>query len=269
MPYFYAFFISELSRKFVEMEAQNDNDWKKLNKALTDAGDNLNILEEEVDIEVQKAYFRLAERLSEKEGAFRRLGKMYANRTNDLFDESMDPEEKKKMLVVLSTIDNIAIYRALEKFSKTDSPLKKWAVIALQQSRMLIQSGLLEDPGIFISTGLGGQGSLLRYFCVFIHRSDEPLPEFQRHIVQNETESALKPLNGQIEQIHFYNGYSTLLLLLPIHTNLKELFEGIISESNQYGHFLLENLIITNVKKLTGEEIDGILKKKRPDPSTT
>lgn len=85
------------------------------------------------------------------------------------------------MLTVLATLDDISIYRAIENFSKQDTPLKSWATVALQQSRMLIQSNLLEDPEIFISTGLGGRGNLLRYFCVFLNRQKEnSLEEFQQ-----------------------------------------------------------------------------------------
>lgn len=163
------------------------------------------------------------------------------------------------MLVILATVDDISIYRAIENFSKQDTPLKKWAVIALQQSRMLIQSTLLDDPGVFISTGLGGQGSLLRYFCVFVNRNTGELEDFQRSIIKNETEAAILPLKGIIEQIDFSDAYTTMLILLPIDTDLQPLFTTIIDECNQYGNFLHENMIITNVKKLDDSEIRTIL----------
>lgn len=50
-----------------------------------------------------------------------------------------------------------------------------------------------------------------------------------------------------------------MLLLLPLKTELQPLFAGIIDECNQYGNFLHENMIITNVKKLTDEEIMHLL----------
>ncbi len=243
------------------MDKKIEKNWKNINEFLSQAGPNLNILEEEVDISVQKEYFDLVNILSKNPEKYQDLCKQYIESVNDLFDESVSPELKKRMLVILATIDDIGIYRAIESFSKLETPLQKWSVIALQQSRMLIQSTLLDDPGVFISTGLGGQGNLLRYFCVFLNRSEDSLQEFQRHVVRNETESALKPLKGVIEQMDFFNGYSTFILLLPLETNLKTLFESIIDECNQYGNFLHENMIITNVKKLSEQEIRDILRK--------
>ena len=62
-----------------------------------------------------------------------------------------------------------------------------------------------------------------------------------------------------IESTEFKGNYAVMLLLLPLKTELQPLFAGIIDECNQYGNFLHENMIITNVKKLTDEEIMHLL----------
>ena len=95
-----------------------------IDQLLAMAGSNLSILEEEVDIKVQKEYFEMVNLLSKRTENYQKTSKQY-------------PEIKKKMLVVLATLDDVSVYRAIENFSKQDTPLKKWAIIALQQSRML------------------------------------------------------------------------------------------------------------------------------------
>lgn len=244
------------------MDKKTGKNWNDMHELLSRAGSNLNILEEEVDLTVQKEYFEIVTELSKNPKKYKIWSAQYVEEINNLFDESINPEIKKRMLVILATIDDIAVYRAIESFSKTESPLKKWAVIALQQSRMLIQSNLMDDPGVFISTGLGGQDGMLRYFCVLVHRNPGSLQEFQRQIITNETESAFKTIKGTIEQIGFYDQYSTLVVLLPLDADLKEVFIKIIDECNLYGNFLHDNMIVTNIKKLTHEEIRQILQKR-------
>ncbi|MEG0795448.1 MAG: hypothetical protein RR397_02900 [Odoribacter sp.] len=226
------------------------------------ADSNLNILEEEVDVNVQKEYFDLVNVLSKKSKSYKEICKQFLENINDLFDEAIDLEVKKRMLVILATVDDISVYRTIENVSKLNSPLQKWAIIALQQSRMLIQSTLMDDPGIFISTGLGGQGTLLRYFCVFFNQNPGELPIFQQNILKDETNTAVSSSQGILESTEFHNNYIIMLMLLPLKTDLQPLFTGIIDECNQYGNFLHENMIVTNVKKLSYKEIHQLLKAK-------
>lgn len=236
----------------MEKEQKKIKDFTQL---LSIADDNLNILEEEIDVQVQKEYFALLNKISRNLDTFPQLTKNYLENINDLFDEAIDPEIKKKMLVILATIDDVVTYRAIENFSKQNSPLQKWAIIALQQSRILIQSSLLDDPGFYISTGLGGQGSLLRYFCVFPFQKEIELPEFQKKILKDELLSMIHRTKGALEIIEFHNHYATAIVLFSLQTDIPHIFADFIDECNQYGHFLTENIIITNVKKLTEEEI--------------
>ena len=71
--------------------------------------------------------------------------------------------------------------------------------------------------------------------------------------------TAINNAQGCIESTEFKGNYAVMLLLLPLKTELQPLFAGIIDECNQYGNFLHENMIITNVKKLTDEEIMHLL----------
>lgn len=232
---------------------------ENIEQLLAMAGSNLNILEEEVDIKVQKEYFDMAGLLGKQQEKYPEISRRYTKNIRDLFNPDIPEEIKKKMLVVLATIDDVSVYRTIESFSREDTPLRKWAIVALQQSRMLLQSTLLDDPGVFISTGLGGHGLLLRYFCVFVNRTSDELKAFQQNTLKNETETAIKAAQGTIEKIEFHSNYTSMLLLLPLQTDLQALFSGIIAECNQFGNFLHENMIITNVKKLSEEEIRQLL----------
>lgn len=239
-------------------------DWDTVSGMVQQGDARLNILEEEIDVSVQMRYMFLLHILHSKPKKFKRLQKEYMEHIDDLFDDRVPRDEKEAMLAVLASVDDVAVYRAIEQVAKADSPLKAWATIALQQSRILIQSNLMEDHEVFISSGLGGKGNLLRYFCVFFNSQPRKmLEDFQQKIVRNETEAVLSPIKGEIEDMNFQPGCVTLTLLIPLDSDLKSIFTGIVEECNQYGNFLRENLIVTNVKKLSNEEIKQILHRRQ------
>jgi hypothetical protein len=244
---------------------QEENHWENINALLSKAGNSLNILEEEIDIHVQRQFMALSARLLKKAREHEEILVRARDSVDLLEDDRVAEGEKKKLLVLLATIDDVAIYRAIEAFAKRDTPLKKWGTVALQQSRMLIQSTLMDEATVFVSTGLGGSDSRLRYFCVFIARGGTTLQPFQHDVIQKESELSLSQLDGRVEHVDFYDRYVTLTVLLPINVQLKAAFEGILEECNTYGNFLHEQMIITNVKKLTVPEIDAFLRDVQAD----
>jgi hypothetical protein len=230
-----------------------------INDLLAKTGATANILEEEIDVDTQRQYIALAKRLCKRKQEYEVLLQQARENPDRLFDETVSDEEKKQLLVLLATLNDVAIYRTIESFAKQQTCLQKWAAVALQQARVLLQSTFLEENTVFVSTGLGGSGYNLRYFCVFFINTDTGLQPYQRNVIQNETEMALGRLKGSVERFEFYDRYITLTALLPIQADLKEVFKSIIEECNMYGHFLHEQMIITNVRKLTIEEIDTFL----------
>lgn len=244
------------------MKQDETRQWTNINDLLAKVGSEFSVLEEEIDITVQKEFMLTMEKLIKTPVKFKHLCQQAQENVAQLFDDSTNDDDKKQLLIALATINDITVYRAIESFCKSDHRLKKWATVALQQSRMLIQSTLMDESTVYVSTGLGGHGSLLRYFCVYLSQKNICLQPFQCNIAKQETELIVNKAGGKIEQCNYHEKYITFTLLLPLQANLKEIFEPIIDECNTYGNFLQENMIITNVKKLTTEEIDQFLASK-------
>jgi len=91
-----------------------------IDQLLAMAGSNLSILEEEVDIKVQKEYFEMVNLLSKRTENYQKTSKQYLENINDLYDDTIDPEIKKKMLVVLATLDDVSVY--LKKMGDYSAP---------------------------------------------------------------------------------------------------------------------------------------------------
>ena len=242
------------------MEGENIHD--KLQDFLGNLPESYNILEEQIPIELQMKYFEYSKRIKQQ---IEDEKEMVLENTGILFDEQTDIEQKKDILVKLASIDEAEAFRAIEKYLReAEEELKYWALLALQESKMLLESSLLDENRVFISTGLGGKGSKLRYFIVLITKEDKPFSDVQQKIIKNEFEFVLSKYQGEIEEIDFEGPISTLLTLVPIEGSIKEIFMHAIQECNQYGDFIKDNFIITNVKKLSPGEIQSFIKK-NPD----
>lgn len=234
--------------------------YHNIQKVLDDLPDNFSILEEQIDIDVQMKYFKLAKKIRSRNLA----SECFENR-EQLFSQDVSKERKREILLSLAAIDDVKAFRTIERFvGLAEGEIKQWAVLALQESRMLIQSSLLDEQQVFISTGLGGKGQKLRYFVVFVNKSqNEILTLTQQKLVKDELIYELKQNDGEFETMDFSAGFSTVLVMLPLQSDLKRLFRNIIDECNQYGDFLDDDIIVTNVKVMTRNEILEMLKQNR------
>ena len=238
---------------------ENENIYDKISEIFGGFPGSLNILEEEIDIDVQMNYFELSRKLKKNSFLNGELGGAEA-----LFNDSTSIEEKKMILVQLASSDKIDAYRKIEKFIKVNpGELKNWATLALKESKMLIESKLLDTNQIFISTGLGGKGDKLRYFVVLIANNEIEFTDFQKKIIQNEFHFTLKKYNSEPEDFNFSESFATILAVIPMSSPVKTVFEEAILECNNYGNFIKENFVITNVKKLSFDEIKDYIEQQK------
>lgn len=235
---------------------EEDNIYNDIQRIFDDLPDNFNILEEQIDLEIQMKYFEYSKKIKEKE-----TKKNYLEDGDQLFQPEISLDTKKELLIGLAGLDDVKAYRTIESYLKDSvGDMRSWAVLALQENRMLLQTSLLDEKQYFISTGLGGKDKKLRYYVVFIHRErDDLLSATQQKLLKDELIFCLKPDQGEFESIDFSEGFSSAQVLLPVTSDIKRVFTNVVEECNQYGDFLEEDMIITNVKVLSRSEILEII----------
>ncbi len=215
---------------------------------------NVNILEEQIGIDTQMSYFEISQKYKKTKFEEKEI-ETFQSKLND---NSTSNSEKKEILAELAHCDNVDAYRIIESFNKeADDSMKDWAVLALQESRMSIESYLLNEDQIIISTGLGGKDNKLRYFLAFSTNSKQNFTELQQRLLTKELEFSFKNNDGEIENLEFSTRFCTLTALLPISTSIQNMIDNAIDECNQIGNFLDKRFIVTNVNVLSLDEISG------------
>lgn len=224
--------------------------------------ENYNVLEEQIDLDQQMKYFDYSKQFKQEMDE-----EEWEQKKDDLFKQDVALDEKKKLLIYLASREDVSAYRLLEQYVEDPDPeIRDWALLALQESRMLLKSKLLDENQVFISTGLGGKGSKLRYFIVLLAVNEHSLTDTQKHLIKEEFEYTLKKQDIEIEEMQFYDTFTTMVTLIPIDLSLKEVFKTTIKECNRYGgDFLKSNFIVTNVKKLSNEEIQRLIEEQNDD----
>lgn len=239
---------------------EEDNIYKKIQEAISSLPENFSILEEQIDVELQMEYFNYSRDIKSKFPI-----EMVMQHQIDLFNPEVSLEEKKNLLVLLASQEKVEAFRTIEKYAKNpDTELREWSILALQESRMVIQSSLMDEQQVYISTGLGGKGQNLRYFVVFI--SKENLGDFslvQRKLIRDELDYALKHSNGILEEMNFEEDLAIAVLLLPVKSDIQGVFSSVINECNQYGDFIRQDIIITNVKRMNVTEIRNFINREK------
>jgi hypothetical protein len=218
----------------------------------------LNVLEEQIDIDLQMEYFEHSRKIKRDLD-----GEKVMIDSHLLFSDRTGATQKKDLLAKLASLEEISAFRTIERFiSGSDGELRDWSILALKESRMLLEAKLLDENQVFISTGLGGKGNNLRYFVVLLCKDNKNLDELQQKIVRNEFQVTLKKYNGETEAFNFSGSLGTVRAVVPISVPVKAIFEEAVSECNLYGNFLESRFIITNVKELSFQEIRDLLEGK-------
>ena len=237
-----------------------DNDFThdNLQEIMNFIPDNFSILEEKIDLEVQKEFFN----------ALKDLVINSDDKIEDLIhclnNTEIPVDDRKIALLKLSSIDSVEAYRAIEKlYQQPDPEFKDWTALALQQSKLIIQSSLLGEQIVFISTGLGGKNGKLRYYIIFPYsNSSTTLSDFQLKILKEELEFILSKYEGEIEEADFNSRFASFMIILPLKAPITDIVKTIVEECNQYGSFLSEDVLITNMKKFNKEDIIDLIEKR-------
>ena len=239
---------------------KGENIYDRIQEIFGQIPDNYNILEEQIDIDLQMEYFEQSKFVKQE-----LEHEVVMNNKELIYDITVPVEERKLLLAQLASLEDVEAYRTIEKYLKSPAEdLQSWAILALQESRMLLESKILDENQVFISTGLGGKGTKLRYFVVLIGNEEFEFTDLHRKVVRNEFELCLKAYDSEIENIKFREHFVLIMAVLPLQTSIRATFKEAIRNCNEYGNFLRTNFIVTNVRELTIDEIkDFLLKQKQ------
>ncbi|MCU4175415.1 hypothetical protein [Carboxylicivirga sp. N1Y90] len=237
------------------------NAFDNMRKMVKRHSGNVSILEDEIDLQLQMQYFK------ESKVAKKDLKKNVVLKDKGLlFSDELGLEQKRVLLTQLASVNKVEALRAIEEYNKQpDESLEEWGKLAFQESKMLIESSLLDVPPLFISTGLGGKGNKLRYFIVVRAREGGYFSEVQENLVRSEFVFAFKKYNAELESIEFYGHLATITGLIPLEAGLKDLFTMIVKNCNELGNFLDSSFMVSNVKKLRLDEIEKAIEVERQE----
>lgn len=237
---------------------RHEDIFNKLASLAKENKSQLHILEEKIPVDEQFAYFNYSKKLREDIG--------YSNIDKDelisnLFNPELLIREKQKCLSLLAGIPDVTAYRAIETYhsSPQEPELANWSAMALMESRLLLNSDLTGEQQIFVSTGLGGHKTKLRYFFVVSTKNKQALTSLQCEIIEREFRYQFDSLNIEIEKMVNDGFYYTFLVLAELEIDIKKEIDNIVKECNQYGNFISETVLITNAKILSQEEIERSL----------
>ncbi|MFO7880220.1 MAG: hypothetical protein ACQES0_09640 [Bacteroidota bacterium] len=239
-------------------ELEGNNAYEKLQQLLKEKRDNFRVMEKQVDIDVQMKYFDAAKDIKEN---LPDAETVLSEAREKLNDPDTDTEEKKRILSQLASLEDVKAFRMIEAWLENpDEELADWAYLAYQESLMLMESAFSDEEKVFISSGMGGKDNKLRYFVVFLHGElDSGFNESQKSLIKKELSYQFEKEDAELEENEFQKAYFMFSCLIPIKTNITTMFKKIIGEINQFGNILSDNFLVTNVKKLSVEEIDQFI----------
>ncbi|MCQ2375967.1 MAG: hypothetical protein MJ069_08745 [Salinivirgaceae bacterium] len=242
----------------MEIDFQNE-----MNKLMNLFPNGFNAIDEPIDVNLQMEYFKTSKQVHKELD-----DDLNVDMLENINSETLSDEDRKVLLIKLASIDDARAFRIIEEYAKdTENPLHAWALMAKNESKMLIEGSLLNERQVFVSTGLGGRNNKLRYFVVLISNNEE-FAEFQQKLVKSEFETAMKENQSELESIEFNGKYAATKLLIPLNVQFDKLIIDAVKTCNEFGNFLTHDFLVTNVKELSFEEIAEIVAQREKTGNT-
>ena len=236
----------------------DENIFNEFQQPLQGLRGNLHVLEASVPPERQMEYFKYSERVREHS-----RNQTVEKQIDALNSDQASVEEMKYAMAFLAISGDVKAYRTLENFSKEPKTglLNDWVKMSLLQARITLDSELSDEKQVFISTGLGGEGSKLRFYAFFKSTGLRPFLDYQRNLIEKELSFYIRRYQGEVESIQIEDNYFTVVFLIELQVDLRTMLLNAIAECNEYGNFIQTSFTVTNVKRFTPEDIERELRR--------
>lgn len=244
----------------------NDNQkiYEDFQRSIRGLEGKLHFLDTEVSMKTQMDYFRfIGENRTQLEAEGERVGDYI-----DLLNLSESTEfriaEMKFSMAVIALSKNVEAYRFLEAYrdAHTEDELRGWTELALLHAKMTLESEFSEEVQVFVSSGLGGKNNKLRFYAFFKSANLDDFSDYQKKLIEKEFPFYILKHQGELEELSVFANYFTLLFLLGVEGDVQIVLKEALDECNQYGNFIHENFMITNIKIPDQSYIENELQKK-------
>jgi len=243
----------------VKYMASREEIFKHFSDSLQNTGERFHILDHRVPVEQQLEYFSYSYKLRRRKRGLKDSD--YDKYMEKLASVASPKEEKKKILSTLGASSEIRAYRLLEHYlQEADEELVNWTTMALMESRIIIETELSGERQIYISTGLGGKAGKMRFYVLIPSVKMASFEAYQHEVIEKEFNWLFSKNDCEIERLTIHKNYVELVVLIPMSTHIRQIMEIVVSECNIYGNFLSDTLTVTNVKELTQDEVNEVLK---------
>ena len=237
---------------------------KTLNQLKESSGEmksNLHILDEIIPIEEQMKYFQYSEQVH-KDRVDQELDQDFI--VEKLSSLDVDLEDRRYYLTLLAGFVDVAAYRAIEAYRQNplEPELSNWSAMALIENKVLLDADLSGEQQYFVSTGLGGQDGMLRFFSILASSDRSNFSELQKEILYRELKFAFERNDILSEEIEIKGNYVKITLLSDLKHNVRHIMREVVSECNSLGHFIDPKFILTNLKKIEDSDIETMLQDK-------
>ena len=148
---------------------------------------------------------------------------------------SKDRAEKRDLLTVLSSIKLPRVFEVLKDFiDYGDRSLREWATMARMGCRLNLIEDFTGDNMIFVASGLGGDGDLIRYNLVLLNCLDRPFSDFERGMIDKECRYHLDRFSGKMDSLEITDQYARLVFLLPVVKSPGRFLNDLLASINEF-----------------------------------
>ena len=109
---------------------------------------------------------------------------VFVNKALRKLHYSSDMTEKRDLLTVLSSVKLPRVHTALKDYiDYGDRSLRQWATMACMGCRLNLIEDFTESNMIFVASGLGGDGDMIRFNLVLLSCLDCPFSDFESGMI--------------------------------------------------------------------------------------
>lgn len=228
------------------------------------SSEQIHQLSEHVPMPLQTLYIRLAKliRKQRAQNILQLTNQEIIEQANIILqDPDADPSEQQEHLARLSSTSSVEALRLVQAvLPKLEGVTRSWALMSELDLKMSIVSDLVDTRQVMLSSGLGGQGRLIRLHGFVLYPESRVIEAYQRDILTKELEYVITRSGGQVESYELTEQFILFSLLVPLDSDIAELIRRYITSCNELGSLLSTRSFLTNVTPLDISRVEELIK---------